>query len=257
MLSRLLLITNACEFIELAFLIPINCALLTDGHSIDGFWFYQYVALCAISTFYIYIIHRRLDVSALVSEQQNGRPYLDIVDHCQKYLVSLVPKGSSNHKHHLLLAKLRRNAHKIAHRNSNHLPAQENNNLELVDSATTPSLPAVDLELQNHRQEDRSVSNHIVSPDAQAHRPLVGRDGEFCEGSVNRFSNSLVENYLPMAGMNGVDVDHNEVLNHNSNMAVPEFNFDDLNMSWGFIDQCGSYFSHLSFEIYSSWLQIC
>lgn len=82
---------------------PPNC-------SIKGFWFTQYIALCAISTLYIYIIHYRLDPNSLMSP--DGKSYFAAAGKCRDYIGSLAPEGSHSRRYNTLLTRLSRRAMK-------------------------------------------------------------------------------------------------------------------------------------------------
>lgn len=76
--------------------------------SIKGFWFTQYIALCAISTLYIYIIHHRLNPNSLVSP--SGKSYFAAAGKCRNYIESLAPEGSHSRRYNTLLTRLRSRA---------------------------------------------------------------------------------------------------------------------------------------------------
>jgi hypothetical protein len=76
--------------------------------SIKGFWFTQYIALCAISTLYIYIIHHRLNPNSLVSP--SGKSYFATAGKCRSYIENLAPEGSHSKRYNTLLTRLRNRA---------------------------------------------------------------------------------------------------------------------------------------------------
>ena len=84
--------------------------LTHDSHirSIKGFWFTQYIALCAISTLYIYIIHHRLNPNSLIS--LSGKSYFAAAGKCRNYIESLAPEGSHSKRYNTLLTRLRNRA---------------------------------------------------------------------------------------------------------------------------------------------------
>ncbi|OBT86147.1 hypothetical protein VE02_05768 [Pseudogymnoascus sp. 03VT05] len=79
-----------------------------DGNLIKGFWFTQYIALCAISTLYIYIIHHRLKPNSLVSP--SGKSYFAAAGKCRNYIENLAPEGSHSKRYNTLLTRLRNRA---------------------------------------------------------------------------------------------------------------------------------------------------
>ncbi|KFZ11810.1 hypothetical protein V501_04551 [Pseudogymnoascus sp. VKM F-4519 (FW-2642)] len=79
-----------------------------DGNLIKGFWFTQYIALCAISTLYIYIIHHRLNPNSLVSP--SGKSYFAAAGKCRNYIENLAPEGSHSKRYNTLLTRLRNRA---------------------------------------------------------------------------------------------------------------------------------------------------
>ncbi len=110
-------LTSICDVIDRV--LP----MVTHGRLLWGFWLTQYIAMCAISTLFVYKIQRRRgsisttqgemlsyvqDDPILVSSFQKA-------EEIQDYLSRIAPEGSQAKRHHNLLSRLRQRATKSHH----------------------------------------------------------------------------------------------------------------------------------------------
>ena len=107
-------LTSICNVIDQVY------PMVTGGRLLWGFWLTQYIAMCAISTLFVYKIQcwRGSVATAeteLLPHLQDGPDLATKFQHAeqiQEYLSRIAPVGSQAKRHHSLLSKLRQRANK-------------------------------------------------------------------------------------------------------------------------------------------------
>lgn len=79
-----------------------------------GFWMTQYVALCAISTLFVYKIQRDRGRVSLPAGNTDLSEFLWKADEVQEHLAKIAPPGSQAQRHHELLSRLKQRAQRDA-----------------------------------------------------------------------------------------------------------------------------------------------
>ncbi|KAH8657193.1 fungal-specific transcription factor domain-containing protein [Tricladium varicosporioides] len=178
-------------------------AFVSSNTLIRGFWFTQYISLCAISTLYIYVIHNHINPSSLISP--NGKNYFSIAEKCQQYLTSKAPKNSPNQRYLALLSQLRKKARRGFPRVENHLPESRTVAAESMNEGRNMymSLPLEQTQTENNGGP--VTATNVNFPLDNTNIQDFGFDDEFGVGSVTN-SESIAE-------------------------------FDALPLSWGYLDQ--------------------
>jgi hypothetical protein len=178
-----------------------------------GFWFTQYIALCAISTYYIYVIHYNLNAHTI--NPMNGKNYLDIAERGRQYLASMAVEGSPSKQYHILLAQLRYKAHRATPRSKS--PAVRSGEEHPFDDPSS-----------NYMTMQSQITQNSVPP--------LGDDAE---GSNRRevnnmaFSSEDINMQVIRANNAGIDM--------LSTSSTSMMDFDALNLSWGYLDQLGEW----------------
>lgn len=189
-------ITNSC---------PPNC-------SIKGFWFTQYIALCAISTLYIYIIHHRLNPNSLVSV--SGKSYFVAAGKCRNYIEKLAPEGSHSRRYNTLLTRLRNRAMRPM---GDAVVASESDKIGYNATEAGGLLP----------------HNHVIEPVYNNNFYDEGGNGEHGVGMNTRVA----------TGSQEVSMQITEHLDPSSSFGMEN---DALQLTWGYLDQLGG-----SYKIYA------
>jgi hypothetical protein len=198
--------------------------LLTDGPpncSIKGFWFTQYIALCAISTLYIYIIHHRLNPNSLVSP--SGKSYFAAAGKCRNYIENLAPEGSHSKRYNTLLTRLRNRA------------------MRSMGDAV------VDSEGDRMRYNATEVSgllphNHPIEP--------VYHGNFYGEGGNNERGVGMEAGFE--TGGQEVGIQIPEYPDSGSGLRMEN---DTLQLTWGYLDQLGRYYeSYIAYYLLTETL---
>ena len=84
--------------------------MLQHNRLLRGFWMTQYIALCAISTLYVYKIQCDRRRVTLPINNTNLPRLLSQADEVREHLAKIAPPGSQARRHHELLSRLRQGA---------------------------------------------------------------------------------------------------------------------------------------------------
>ncbi|KAH6669821.1 fungal-specific transcription factor domain-containing protein [Halenospora varia] len=177
-------------------------AFVSSNTLIRGFWFTQYISLCAISTLYIYVIHNHIDPSSLTLP--NGKNYFSIAERCQQYLTSKAPANSPNQRYLVLLSQLRKKARRGFPRAGNP-PESRTTTAETMNEDRNVYMTLPLEQTQTENSGDPVTATNVPFPLDNTNIQDFGFDDEFGMGSVTN-SESVAE-------------------------------FDALPLSWGYLDQ--------------------
>ncbi|ETN39030.1 uncharacterized protein HMPREF1541_07072 [Cyphellophora europaea CBS 101466] len=89
-------------------------SMLQHGRLLSTFWLTQYIALCAISTLFVYQIQQNQGKVPVLAQSRDLTQYLSKAQEIQEHLAKIVPQGSQAQRHHYLLSKLRQRASRSA-----------------------------------------------------------------------------------------------------------------------------------------------
>ena len=111
--------------------------MVSHGRLLWGFWLTQYIAMCAISTLFVYKIQRRrgsVSISQLQDDPDLASRFQNAED-IQEYLSRIAPAGSQAKRHHILLSKLRQRANKSNNSGPTELQEQQKGHTPVADAS--------------------------------------------------------------------------------------------------------------------------
>jgi hypothetical protein len=144
--------------------------MIQHGRLLWGFWMTQYIAMCAISTLFVYKIQRRRggvsqqDSQSIKDQDQDLAPHFQKAEEVQEYLSRIALQGSQAKRHHNLLRSLRQRANNETHRTRRVTDEPQRLQLRQAGDPTISNDPAY------------SEPNAILSSSAAAAAAAAGTD---------------------------------------------------------------------------------
>ena len=180
-------LSSICEIIDRVY------PMITHGKLLWGFWLTQYIAMCAISTLFVYKIQKRrgsVSTSATTAlkhpqDDQDLTNRFQKAEEVQEYLSKIAPAGSQAKRHHNLLTRLRQRANKSVNSAGRDRHWQQNQKPQGTDAdyaeQQAPQSP-LDMMQQQSQGYEMGYSTSEQLP------PLSASEGSFTPGMMFDFA---------------------------------------------------------------------
>jgi hypothetical protein len=189
--------------------------MMNHGRLLWGFWLTQYIAMCAISTLFVYKIQRRrgsMSVSAISNgisgadqpDDPDLKSHFQKAEEVQQYLGKMAPAGSQAKRHHKLLSRLRQRANKGS------MVTTSNPQKKNVENGITQSDPQSPLDMIRNQAVDLNLSE--ITNGTDHFPPLSASDEGFTPGLLFDFAfpDASSWQYLDQLGSVPLQFDINE-----------------------------------------------
>lgn len=139
-------------------------ALMDVGQCYGSFWSTQYIAVVAISTFYVFMIQgMRKTLPAQLESYLDIDETLSRTKRCHEHLATLPPPGSQAERHQILLG---------------HLRAKVDKSLKKMRGAVEPAAEQRELEQQSRLMSIENINNGQTDVEQQYNADLMITSGQ-------------------------------------------------------------------------------